>query len=221
MGGSLSATNIQNSLAKYYSSSAVSNLMSNITTVMNASNTLIIRNFYTIDNVNITLSNQLKNQTVAKLISDFAQNNDFRSEVLNEVDKKQDATGPFALTASVTNSQNQLLHHVNMNTLIDIKQNLRASFELDNVIRIENDELVLGSSMKNINLTATNKTYNSQLSDIYNEMLTEYKDDVKGANNNNESQSTTTLDLNALAYPLVIGAVALGGFMFFIRFGKK
>ena len=170
-----------------------------------------------IENLNAEQKVLIVNQIVGNTIMKSARELGFENQLKAEYDKKQSKSGVFEVQVTNSAVENLIKNHVTFNELFEIKESIRNAFNLGNSFIVENDELVPGSRVTNINISQINESFNKQYS-------TYLKDKVEELKANGKIDSKVVEDIddegflnNGMVLYLALGACAVA----FIYFQSK
>lgn len=210
MGLSLSVASVKNELDKFFNVEITNELVNQISTIMTAKNEVIFKNIQKVKGIKANFSTIIKNQVIASTVLDMAQKAEVYDAVLAKINDIQDSGGVFATNADVKTLENVMKSYVNAEIVNRTIQDIRQSFDVSNVFKVENDQLIPNSEVTEIDLTMTNTLYNKAVYDTLNKMKSELDSETQQDLDLKLKQKTVGLSNESIiAIALAVGIVGL------------
>jgi NDP-sugar pyrophosphorylase family protein len=149
--------------------------MRDVDVILDSHNEIKFYNTLIVEDVTVEQMIEIKNQIIGTTVLKHATKLGFRDTMILEYDKIQSKEGIGEVQQAITTLENELKQYVNINQICEIKERIRSSFNLGTSFIVQNDRLVRGSAVRNINIKQINKAYNETLQKTFTNMLSEYQ----------------------------------------------
>lgn len=213
MGGSVSSSTVVNQVKTALGVEMVNKIENTCSVLADNSQTIRISGVNRGHFEDITQENFLENTCQISSAIEALQDIEGTQDLIQQLEKEQDTTGLFAISADNTNVLNQMELEVGLSTINDIKNQCKANFSTPQLF-----EAIDSSDLYVKGITQSNKQYNEciQGNDIFQETKAKLNNEAQSGIK--VSQKTTGLDiagiLSALMWPMII----LGGMLMLIFF---
>jgi hypothetical protein len=211
MGAQFSSVSVANILQNYTNALNVEQVMKHIDVIIQNENNIIIRNVRNVRNNKFNQATLVRNQIIGSTILKDAKKLGFYDNIKSEYDKTQSKSGVFEVQATNSVMENLIQNHVNMTEILDIKENIRASFKIGNSFIVENDILVPGDNVENNDLVQMNQTFNDEYQKYLKDTITELTAEGKIKAKVDEDIKADGLLSTGFMMWLALGAAAIAG----------